>query len=229
MIERSTSKRVLRWSAAFLVLGVVAIWTSGALDAFTEVDREAIRVWIHAAGVWGPALIVLLMTVAIVATPIPSAPIALAAGAAYGHMVGTVLVLAGAEIGAVAAFLIARFLGRSALHRWLGHKIDSGLFGSQNALTILVFGSRLLPFISFDMISYAAGLSAIHVWRFALATFAGIVPASFLLAHLGSRAMNGDAATAGWTAALLGLFTLVSAGIASVFPTPPPDEKEESP
>ena len=50
-----------------------------------------------------------------------------------------------------------------------------------------VFVSRLLPFISFDIVSYAAGLSALSFFRFAVATFAGIVPASFLLAHFGSE------------------------------------------
>lgn len=213
--KQVTAKRILRWSAAGLLVGIVAVWASGALDVLLGVDREQIRVWIDAAGPWGPALIVLLMTVAIMATPIPSAPVALAAGAAYGHTAGTALVVAGAEVGALMAFLIARGLGRSALQKWLGQKIDAGLLGSQNTLTLVVFGSRLLPFVSFDMVSYAAGLSAIHFWRFALATLAGIVPASFLLAHLGSEAMNGDAATAGWTAALLGLFTLVSVGAAS--------------
>ena len=88
------------------------------------------------------------------------------------------------------------------------------MLGSQNALTLLVFASRLLPFLSFDMISYAAGLSKLHLWRFAVATLAGIIPASFLLAHLGSEAMNGDARTAGWTAVALGGFTALSLLIA---------------
>ncbi|MBL4756943.1 MAG: TVP38/TMEM64 family protein, partial [Rhizobiales bacterium] len=58
---------------------------------------------------------------------------------------------------------------------------------SQNFLMGAVFVSRLLPFISFDIVSYAAGLSALSFFRFAVATFAGIVPASFLLAHFGSE------------------------------------------
>lgn len=206
----------MRWSLAGLVLAVVGLWWFGALDFLSEVDRERIRAWIDMAGIWGPLLIVALMTVAIVASPLPSAPIALAAGAAYGHTAGTLLVIVGAETGALVAFMIARGLGRAALQRWLGQKLDAGLLGSQNTLTLVVFGSRLLPFVSFDMVSYAAGLSAIHFWRFALATIAGIVPASFLLAHLGSEAMSGDASTAGWTAALLGLFTLISVGAATV-------------
>ena len=166
-------------------------------------DRDDLERWIKSAGLLGPLLVIALMTVAIVASPIPSAPIALAAGAAYGHTLGTFLVVAGAELGAMIAFLLARGLGRPFVERHVGRRLDAGFLGSQNTLTLLVFGSRLLPFLSFDMISYAAGLSKIHFWRFALATLAGIVPASFLLAHLGNQAMNGDARTATWTAVAL--------------------------
>ena len=175
---------------AVFLMGVVAL-------AFPDVrlpDRAEIDRWIEAAGLAGPIVIVALMTIAIVASPLPSAPIALAAGAAYGHTYGTLFVVLGAELGALAAFGLARGLGRPFVERHLGQKINTGLFGSQNTLTFLVFGSRLLPFLSFDMISYAAGLSKLHLWRFALATMAGIIPASFLLAHMGNQAMNGD----GW-------------------------------
>ena len=183
-------------------------------DAFVfDIDfpqREDLRIWIDGAGLLGPLLVVALMTVAIVASPLPSAPVALAAGAAYGHTFGTVLVVLGAELGAIAAFLLARGLGRPFVEKHVGHKLGEGFLGSQNTLTFLVFGSRLLPFLSFDMISYAAGLSKLHFWRFAVATLAGIIPASFLLAHVGSEAMNGDARTATWTAAALGCFTALS-------------------
>lgn len=60
-----------------------------------------------------------------------------------------------------------------------------------------------MPFVSFDMISYAAWLSRLHAWRFALATLAGIVPASFVLAHVGGEAASGDLGQTTW--AVLGL------------------------
>jgi uncharacterized membrane protein YdjX (TVP38/TMEM64 family) len=147
------------------------------------------------------------MTVAVVASPIPSAPIALAAGAAYGHYAGAAYVAIGSELGAMIAFLVARHLGRDAVVKLLGSKADYGLLGSQNALTVIVFSSRLLPFISFDAMSYAAGLSRLQLWRFLLATFAGIIPASFVLAHFGSEAMSGDFGAAEWLTLGLGFLT----------------------
>ena len=152
-------------------------------------------------------MVVLLMTLAVVASPIPSAPIALASGAAYGHYAGSLYVALGSEFGAMIAFLIARSLGRGPIERLLGEKADYGLLGSQNALTVAVFFSRLLPFVSFDAMSYAAGLSRLHFWRFTVATFAGILPASFLLAHVGSAAMEGGYSGTEWVVLGLGLAT----------------------
>ncbi|MDA3857431.1 MAG: VTT domain-containing protein, partial [Roseovarius sp.] len=148
-----------------------------------------------------------LMTLAVVASPIPSAPIALAAGAAYGHYAGALYVAIGSELGALIAFGIARTFGREPVRRLLGQHADHGLLGSQNALTLTIFGSRLLPFISFDAMSSAAGLSVLHGWRFALSTLAGILPASFVLAHFGSAAMDGGFGAGEWIAIGLGLAT----------------------
>jgi len=207
--------RIFKITVGALAIGLFGLWLAGLIPT-PSFDRAQIQLWIEAAGIWGPVVIVALMTVAIVASPVPSAPIALAAGAAYGHFAGTIIVLIGAELGALVAFLIARYLGRDIVEKWFGDHVSVGLLGSQNALMLLVFASRLLPFVSFDLISYAAGLSILNFWRFAVATFAGIMPASFLLAHLGSKAMNGDATTAAWTAAILGAFTFISVGGAAI-------------
>jgi uncharacterized membrane protein YdjX (TVP38/TMEM64 family) len=131
----------------------------------------------------------------------------MAAGAAYGHLWGTLQVVIGAELGALIAFGLARVLGHDVLRRVFGDRVDAGLLGSQTALTATVFASRLMPFVSFDMISYAAGLSRLHTWRFALATLAGIVPASFVLAHFGGEAMSGDFGITTWAVLGLGLVT----------------------
>ena len=195
---------------AILGIGLLAVWQfapSVFAEARSLLEPERLETLVARAGLWGPVLIVTLMTIAVVASPIPSAPIALAAGAAYGHLWGTVQVVIGAELGALIAFGLARVLGYDVLRRVFGDRVDAGLLGSQTALTATVFASRLMPFVSFDMISYAAGLSRLHAWRFALATLAGIIPASFLLAHFGGEAVSGDLGRATWAVLGLGLLT----------------------
>ncbi|TYB86126.1 TVP38/TMEM64 family protein [Oceaniovalibus sp. ACAM 378] len=195
---------------AVLAIALLGVWQfapSVLTEARALLDGEHLDMLVERAGLWGPVLIVTLMTVAVVASPIPSAPIALAAGAAYGHLWGTVQVVIGAELGALIAFGLARILGHDVLRRVFGVRVDAGLLGSQTALTVTVFASRLMPFVSFDIISYAAGLSKLHAWRFALATLAGIIPASFLLAHFGGEAVSGDLGRATWAVLGLGLVT----------------------
>ena len=194
---------------AGLGLGLIGLsWWAAQSPAVAGIsDVAELRALILRLGAWGPVAIIALMTVAILVSPIPSAPIAVTAGAVYGHLWGTVYVIAGAEAGAVCAFGVARVLGYDVLHRWFGDRLTTGWLGSQNALTAIVLVSRLLPFISFDLISYAAGLSVIAFWRFALATLAGIVPASFLLAHFGDEMATGELKRIMISVLALGLIT----------------------
>jgi uncharacterized membrane protein YdjX (TVP38/TMEM64 family) len=194
-------------SFGIAVLGVWFFVPSAFAEASKLINGENLDVLVARAGMWGPVVIVVLMTVAVVVSPVPSAPIAMAAGAAYGQLWGTVQVVIGAELGALIAFGLARILGHDVLRRIFGDRVDAGLLGSQTALTVTVFASRLMPFVSFDMVSYAAGLSRLHAWRFTLATLAGIIPASFLLAYFGAEAISGDIGRTTWAVIALGLVT----------------------
>ncbi|MEF2552286.1 TVP38/TMEM64 family protein [Aurantimonas sp. A2-1-M11] len=176
--------------AALIVLAVLGLLASdhqtGWLRALTE--QERLNRLIDAAGAFGPAAVVLLLALAIVASPLPSAPIAMVAGAVYGPFGGTVLAVAGSFLGASIAFVIARFLAYDAVRRWdlVRRPLDWLERGhSQTWLMGVVFLTRLAPFLSFDAISYAVGLTPLSYWRFAVATLAGVAPISFLLAYGG--------------------------------------------
>lgn len=165
-------------SAALLLL-----WVMPALD-MALVESATSR--------FGPFAIVLLVALGIVVSPIPSGVVAMAAGAFYGTFYGGVLTTAGAVLGAIIAFQIARWFGRG----WLISS-DSGvarvltMHRSQNALTAVIFASRLIPFVSFDAVSYVAGVTPLRFWRFALATAAGTAPVCLAFASVGAQASNG--------------------------------------
>jgi uncharacterized membrane protein YdjX (TVP38/TMEM64 family) len=195
---------------AILILLAASYWLARESGALTLIlDGSALREWIAGLGLWGPLAVVGLMTLAILVSPIPSAPIAVAAGAAFGHVWGTIYIILGAEAGALAAFGVARLVGYEVLSRWFGDRLSVGWLGSQNTLMGLVFVSRLLPFLSFDLVSYAAGLTVLSFWRFALATVAGIIPASFLLAHFGDEMAAGEGERIMISVGALGAITLV--------------------
>ncbi len=216
MERLKTRTTTLRLLGALLVL-VVLILAYRHLDASGLLEQILDGQWLRqrapALGAWGPLLIIGLMALAIVLNPIPSAPIALAAGAVYGHTWGTLYVVIGAEIGALIAFAIARVFGHDLLLRLLGERVALGWLGSQNALTGMVFVSRLLPFVSFDLVSYGAGLTPLKAWRFALATLLGLIPASFLLAHFGGEMANADLGDAMTVLLLIGLLVTVPVAI----------------
>jgi uncharacterized membrane protein YdjX (TVP38/TMEM64 family) len=191
-----------------LGLGVVAWVLWGPMQMTDSVSPKALERHIIEVGLWGPVLIIGFLVLAIVLTPIPSAPVAMAAGAVYGDVWGTLYVVIGAELGAVLAFGLARMLGHPVMLRWFGERVEMGLLGSQNFLMFTVLASRAMPFVSFDIVSYAAGLSALRFWRFALATLLGIVPVSFLLVHFGASV--GDSDPAQMTLASLGMALLLA-------------------
>lgn len=205
----SVSTRIRIFAAGVLVLAMAGVYwllrETGVLA--TLADGDALRQFIVGLGVAGPLAVIGLMTFAILVSPLPSAPIALAAGAAYGHTWGTLYIVLGSELGALIAFGLARVLGKEALHRWFGDRLPKTRLRSQGGLMAIVFASRLLPFISFDVVSYAAGLTKLTLWRFALATLAGILPASFLLAHFGGEMATGELDKMLYAVLLLGLLT----------------------
>lgn len=211
-----TTMRIPQTTMRFVIFGCIIVGLIGGYIALSQSgattflqNTTSLKQWIQQLGILGPIAIVGLMAIAIIMSPIPSAPIALAAGAAYGHTAGTVYVAIGSELGAVLAFYIARLVGVEKLQKWVGERLTKGMIGSQNTLMGIVFISRLLPFISFDMISYAAGVTPLRFWRFAVATLAGIIPASFLLAHFGSELASGESQRIGLTVLLLGGVSLL--------------------
>jgi len=221
-VERVRIQRKILAGTMLALVVVVFIYVSqtGSFDRFLE--KDLLIMSIESLGAFGPLLVIALMTLAIVMSPIPSAPIALAAGAAYGHLWGAVYVGAGSLSGALIAFGIARFLGREFVEAKLKDSLSAGYldryFKSQNALMATVFATRLMPFLSFDVISYAAGLTPLATWRFAVATVAGIVPASFLLAHFGGELASTDRRGITLTAFALGLATAIPLFIKFILP-----------
>ena len=202
--------------AAILAVGAGSVWLSlsGALAMIG--DAGALRAWVQSFGMWSPIVIVSVMVIAIVMSPIPSGPIAVVAGAVFGPLWGTFYVATGATLGAVIAFMIARTLGYDAVKRWsktgpLVERLKADR--SQTWLMAIIFGSRLVPFISFDAVSYAAGLTPLAFWRFALATLAGVLPISFLLAFFGEGIAASDSPYTILAVVVVGGITLVPLGL----------------
>ncbi|MFO7994484.1 MAG: VTT domain-containing protein [Marinobacter sp.] len=151
-----------------------------------SLSPDALSAWLNGQGMWGPVLLFLMMVLAVVVGPIPTLPVSAASGLAFGVLTGTLLAATGALAGAMIAFSIARILGREALKSKLSENPVFASDGSQKLLFWMVLLTRLIPLFSFALISYAAGVTAIHGWRFALASMLGMLPMTFVFAGLGN-------------------------------------------
>jgi uncharacterized membrane protein YdjX (TVP38/TMEM64 family) len=183
------SLRIGKWILVLLAIaGVYGLIQFTPLQDF--LTPQKLTSFLRELGVVGPFALMGLMTVAVVVSPIPSLPLDLAAGAAYGPFWGAVYVLIGAELGAILSFLIGRALGREVLGRWLKQDITFCEQCSDHHLLGLMVVARLLPIFSFDIVSYGAGLTKMSLKAFAFATFVGMVPPTFALTYLGSAVVT---------------------------------------
>src|SRR5512145_1734586 len=124
--NRRTHIKIAAGIGVIILLGGLYVFLaqSGALE--TICDCGALRDRILNRGVFGPLAIVGFMTLAVVVSPVPSAPIALASGMAYGNFWGTIYIVIGAVAGATIAFFISRSLGYEAMQKRLGKTLSVG-------------------------------------------------------------------------------------------------------
>jgi uncharacterized membrane protein YdjX (TVP38/TMEM64 family) len=177
---------------AALVMGYLALSQLGYLDILTSETR--LQQEVERLGTWGVVLLILAMALAIVMSPIPSGPIAMVAGAVFGPIWGGIYTVIGSVLGAAIAFGLARWLGYDFVRRRLKRQLpELTKKRSQNRLTGIVFVTRLVPFISFDAVSYVAGLTPLTFPRFFSATLIGVIPISFLLTFFGEQLLALDA------------------------------------
>jgi uncharacterized membrane protein YdjX (TVP38/TMEM64 family) len=111
--------------------------------------------------------------------------LSLTCGFLFGRWVGTAVIVGGATLGACLVFLAARYLFADAARAKMGalaEKINHGF--TQDAFNYLLF-LRLVPLFPFWLVNLAPAFSGVSLRTYALATFLGIIPGSFVFANLG--------------------------------------------
>jgi uncharacterized membrane protein YdjX (TVP38/TMEM64 family) len=179
----------------FIALIFIIVCSHFVFDLSEYFYPEQIREWLSSAGVFAPFLYMGIMALAVIVSPIPSLPLDIAAGAFFGPYFGTLYSVAGALAGAAVSFMIARLIGRELIERFLGGHINFCTHCSDKVLTRIVFMSRFLPVVSFDIVSYGAGLTKMSLKYFLLATFFGMIPLTFAYNYFGSILIFGRGVT----------------------------------
>lgn len=170
--------------------------------------------WTAAAGPAGWAAYVGLYVLACVAF-LPGSVLTLGAGAAFGLWTGFLLVSAGSTLGACASFLVGRYF----LRDWVSKKLQAVPVFAAIAAAVgqeggkVVFLTRLSPVLPFNLLNYGYGLTGVGLGEYALASWLGMMPGTFLYVYLGAAA--GAAARGGARARTPAEWALYAAGLAA--------------
>lgn len=119
----------------------------------------------------------------------PGSVLVLAGGMVFGPWLGTLLSLVAATLASALSFLLARWLGRTLLLKYVGHTatfqaIERGITRSGTDFLIL---TRLIPLFPYNIQNYAYGLTAIPFWRYTLISALTTLPGIFIYTVMASE------------------------------------------
>ncbi len=187
-----------KWRALVLLVVLIAVtvlaiyhrrvwvYLSELTAAFQSI--EAARAYIASYGALAPVVSAMLMIFQSVIAPLPAFLITFANGTLFGFWWGSLLSWSSSMIGAALCFYIARALGIQRITRLIRQPVvdkTNDFFEKYGPYAILV--ARLMPFISFDVVSYFAGATRMRFLGFWIATGIGQMPATLVYAYLGDR------------------------------------------
>lgn len=172
----------------YLVLPPFKAQMQRAALLLARADIREVKEYLRGFGPWAPLVSGLLMVFQSVAAPLPAFVITFANGLLFGAWWGTLLSWSSAMVGAAVCFGISRLFGRPVVERLVGRRsleLTDRFFQRYGRYAVLL--ARLIPVISFDVVSYAAGLTAIGWGEFLLATGLGQLPATVVYSVLGQE------------------------------------------
>ncbi|MGL5756071.1 MAG: TVP38/TMEM64 family protein [Paraclostridium sp.] len=211
-MTKSKNKNLIK---VLIVLAVISLYffiptikvnVNQAIFVLNNVDVDMVKNYILSFGIWAPTVSFILMVLQSIVAPIPAFIITFANAGLFGWVNGAILSWTSSMAGAALCFYIAKFLGRDVVVKLTSNealnKVDN-FFGRYGNYAILI--ARLLPFISFDIVSYAAGLTSMKFSTFFIATGIGQLPATIIYSYIGGM-LTGTAKT--FVTGLLCLFAL---------------------
>lgn len=161
---------------AVIAVALFAAKQTGILEIITDI--KSLQEWIAGFGAWGYIVFVAAFVFACVFL-LPGSAFTIVAGIVFGPIKGGVLALFSATLGAVVAFIVARFLLRNTIMKKFGDnpifkKIDDGV--AKNGTSFLIL-TRLVPVFPFSLQNYAYGLTSLNLGTYALVSLITMAPA----------------------------------------------------
>lgn len=200
---------LLLFLVVYLLVPSINQSVNDAIKILSTMGVDGVIEYIRGYGKYAAAVSFLLMILQSIISPIPAFLITLSNAAIFGWIKGAILSWSSAMVGAAICFYIAKILGRDFVEKLISKtalKSVDDFFARYDKYVILI--ARLLPFLSFDIVSYAAGLTSMKFWPFFIATGIGQLPATIVYSYVGGTL------TGGAKAMMTGLLILFAISIA---------------
>lgn len=176
----------------YFAVPTVRAYVNQAAAVLGSANVDAVVDYIRSYGPYAMAISFALMVFSSVVAPLPAFLITFSNAAIFGWWQGAILSWSSAMAGAALCFFIARALGRDTVEKFAGRGALAGVedyFAKYGSRTILI--CRLLPFVSFDAVSYFAGLTPVTFLSFFIATGIGQLPATVVYSYVGGMLTGG--------------------------------------
>ena len=183
---------ILALVAVYFLVPAVHEWVGSVFAMFATGDFSAASDFMAQYGPAAAVVSFLLMVFQSVIAPLPAFLITIANANLFGWWQGAILSWTSAMAGAALCFWIARVVGREAVEKLAGKngiRQMEEFFQRHGTQSVLI--ARLLPFVSFDWVSYFAGLTSMRFWSFFLATGLGQLPATIVYSYVGGMLTGG--------------------------------------
>ena len=197
-----TAASLGRWLVVLLALlmvaGVVWSYASGGLVAtllYTGIEAQdklaALKEFFHGFGWAAPAVYVLFVTVEVVVAPLPGAMLYAPGGIIFGGFWGGLLSTLGNTLGAGVACWVMRVFGQRWIHRLEQNERWQEVMAKVESRGLWIVALlRVNPLTSSDIVSYAAGLTSIPVWKVMAGTALGMAPLCFAQSYLADELLT---------------------------------------
>ncbi|MDU3827871.1 MAG: TVP38/TMEM64 family protein [Peptostreptococcus sp.] len=196
--RKRKKERIIALLFIAILLGVyyfvptVRYKTNEAFATISKLDTKVVIAYLRSYGKMAAVVSFILMVLQSIAAPIPAFLITLSNAAIFGWVKGAMLSWSSAMAGAALCFFLAIALGRDFVERLTSKGAMESVdvfFERYGKYAILI--CRLLPFVSFDFVSYGSGLTNMSFWSFFIATGVGQLPATIVYSYVGGTLTGG--------------------------------------
>lgn len=178
------------------------------------------QTWVKDLGAIGYVVYVLVYIVFCIFF-LPASVLTFGAGAVFGFVKGTIIVVIGATLGATASFLLGRTIMRRRIEAMTASNpkfraLDRAIAREGGKIVFLI---RLAPVFPFAFINFAFGLTGVRLFPYVLATFLGIIPVTLAFVYIADTATRTVTADMDATRTAIQVAGIVFAIIATAFVT----------